>query len=56
MTLCGKHKRLVGRVVRVIAKPHALCFAVCFERLPSVKLTSSCAIITAQKLKLLLLS
>ncbi|AUG34168.1 50S ribosomal protein L24 [Candidatus Hodgkinia cicadicola] len=54
--LCGKHKRRIGKIVRVVAKVNVMRFVVCFEQLALVKVSTNCAVLTLDKLKKLSLN
>lgn len=54
--LCGKRKRQIGKVVRVIANANAVRLVVCFEQLALVKVSASCAVLTLNKVKKLSLN
>ncbi|AUG91629.1 50S ribosomal protein L24 [Candidatus Hodgkinia cicadicola] len=54
--LCGKRKRQIGKVLRVVTKANAMRFAVCFEQLALVKVSASCAVLAIDKLQRLSLN
>ncbi|AHL30865.1 MAG: hypothetical protein HCTETUND1_017 [Candidatus Hodgkinia cicadicola] len=54
--LCGKRKRQIGKVVRVVAKANAVRLVVCFEQLALVKVSTNCAVLAIDKLKKLSLN
>ncbi|AUG91517.1 50S ribosomal protein L24 [Candidatus Hodgkinia cicadicola] len=54
--LCGKRKRQIGKVLRVVTKANTMRLVVCFEQLALVKVSTSCAVLAIDKLQRLSLN